>query len=239
VAKSSSVFILGRAVTGIGIAAGFPLCTTILIDITTPVERPIYMASCVGIDVISLAFGALLGGFFDTTIDYRWAFAVTILGSILYVSIIVLAYEQPRRDSLPMALYIRQFDFIGLFLFLAFSLTLLIGIQLAAQKNNWTAMPVIILLALAATSLSCFVFQQRNGHPTNRFLPRGLFTRDVVLLLGFGFFVLFAMYGVYYYLSTWFQTVKGLSSFDAAVWLLAFFLSSGLSRLVHIVPNHL
>jgi MFS family permease len=77
IASSAPVFIIGRVVTGIGIAAGVPLCATILIDITSPGERATYMASCVGVDVISLAFGALLGGYLETNMDYRKYFKLS------------------------------------------------------------------------------------------------------------------------------------------------------------------
>ncbi|KAK9772330.1 putative Major facilitator superfamily (MFS) profile domain-containing protein [Seiridium cardinale] len=233
-AQSAPVFIVGRVVTGIGIAAGVPLCATILIDITSPDERPTYMASCVGVDVVSLAFGALLGGYLETKMDYRWAFGFTIFGAILSIALIAIAYDQPRRetDDLPVVEHLRRFDFFGFGLLSFFSVLLLIGIQLAAQSNEWASAPVIACLATSALVLPCFILQQvKYDDPDNRLLPRGLFNRDVSFLLAFGFFVMFAMYGVYYYLSTYFQTVKGLSSFDAAVSLLAFFLASGVSSI--------
>ncbi|KAI0163343.1 major facilitator superfamily domain-containing protein [Pestalotiopsis sp. NC0098] len=235
IASSAPVFIIGRVVTGVGIAAGVPLCATILIDITSPEERPTYMASCVGVDVISLAFGALLGGYLETEMDYRWAFAFTIFGAVLSVGLVAAAYEQPRRDTdgLPMAEHLRRFDFFGFGFLSLFSVLLLVGIQLAAQNNEWVSAPVIACLVVSVLMFACFVIQQaKYDDPDNRLLPRGLFNRDISLLMAFGFFVMFAMYGVYYYLSTYFQTVKGLSSFNAAVSLLAFFLASGFSSIL-------
>ncbi|KAI1869502.1 hypothetical protein JX265_006592 [Neoarthrinium moseri] len=252
IAESAGVFIVGRVVTGIGIAAGVPLCATVLIDITSPAERPTYMASCVGVDVISLAFGALMGGYLETKMDYRWAFAFTIFGAVLSVGLVAAAYEQPRRqpDDQSASELIQEFDFIGFLLLSLFSVFLLIGIQLAAQSNEWLSAPVISCVVMATLTLPGFIIQQaKYGDPEHRLLPEGLFNRDVSLLLAFGFFVMFAMYGVYYYLSTYFQvsshttqpvdldangmeTVKGLSSFDAAVSLLAFFLASGISSIV-------
>ncbi|KAK6081437.1 major facilitator superfamily transporter [Seiridium cupressi] len=145
-----------------------------------------------------------------------------------------VAYDQPHRetDDLPVVEHLRRFDFFGFGLLSLFSVLLLIGIQLAAQSNEWASAPVIACLATSALVFPCFILQQvKYDDPDNRLLPRGLFNRDVSLLLAFGFFVMFAMYGVYYYLSTYFQTVKGLSSFDAAVSLLAFFLASGVSSI--------
>jgi MFS family permease len=212
VAQSGEVFIIGRVVTGIGIAAGVPLCATILIDITSPSERPTYMASCVGVDVISLAFGALIGGYLESHIDYRWAFAFTIFGALLSVALIAVAYEQPRRESddLTALECLQQFDFVGFLLLSLFSIFLLIGIQVAAQNNEWDSAPVIACLVMAVLSMPCFILQQyKHSDPCNRLIPAGLFNRDVSLLLGFGFFVMFAMYGVYYYLSTYFQVRPG------------------------------
>jgi predicted MFS family arabinose efflux permease len=172
------------------------------------------MASCVGVDVISLAFGALLGGYLETKMDYRWAFGFTIFGAILSVVMIAIAYDQPRRetDSLPLSEHLRRFDFFGFGLLSIFSVFLLVGIQLAAQSNEWTSAAVITCLVTSALVLPCFILQQvKYKDPDNRLLPRGLFNRDVSLLLAFGFFVMFAMYGVYYYLSTYFQVSDSFS----------------------------
>lgn len=208
VAQSSAVFIIGRVVTGVGIAAGVPLAATVLIDITSPAERPTYMASCVGVDIVSLAFGALMGGYLETRMDYRWAFAFTIAGALLSVGLVAAAYEQPPRetDELTRLECLRQFDFAGFLLLSLFSIFLLVGIQVAAQDNEWSQPPVVACLVVSALLLPAFLLQQhKHTDPQNRLIPKGLLNRDVSLLLGFGFFVMFAMYGVYYYLSTYFQ----------------------------------
>ncbi|KAK7948472.1 HC-toxin efflux carrier TOXA [Apiospora aurea] len=233
VANSASLFILGRVITGLGIALGFPLCATVLICITSPNERPLYMAGCVGVDVMSLAFGSLLGGFFETNIDYRWVFALTIFGAVMSM-VFIYPFQQPARptDHLPVWQHLRRFDFMGFGLFLVCSICLLLALQMATQSGRWDSTPVIVLFALFTVTLPIFILQQRTHcHPDDRLLPRGIFSRDMSLLLGFGLSTMFAMYGVYYYLSTYFQSVHGLSSFDTGVCLLAFFITSGVASL--------
>ncbi|KAK7977780.1 MFS general substrate transporter [Apiospora saccharicola] len=233
IANTAAVFILGRAVTGLGIALGFPLCTTILIAITSPDERPLYMAGCVGVDVMSLAFGSLLGGFFETNIDYRWVFALTIFGAVMSL-MFIYPFQQPPRasDHLSAWQHVCRFDFVGFGLFLVCSICVLLALQMASQSGRWDAIPVVVLFTLAMVTFPIFMLQQRtHSHPDNRLLPRGIFSRDLSLLLGFGFFTMFAMYGVYYYLSTYFQSVHELSSFDTGICLLAFFISSGVASL--------
>ncbi|KAK7920897.1 major facilitator superfamily transporter [Apiospora marii] len=233
IANTAAIFILGRAVTGLGIALGFPLCATILISITSPDERPLYMAGCVGVDVMSLAFGSLLGGFFETNIDYRWVFALTIFGAIMSL-VFIYPFQQPPRssDHLSAWQHVCRFDFLGFGLFLVCSICVLLALQMATQSGRWDSISVIVLFTLAMVTLPIFMLQQRtHSYPDNRLLPRGIFSRDMSLLLGFGFFTMFAMYGVYYYLSTYFQSVHGLSSFDTGVCLLAFFISSGVASL--------
>ncbi|KAK8107555.1 uncharacterized protein PG998_009568 [Apiospora kogelbergensis] len=234
VANSAPIFILGRAITGFGIALGFPLCATVLISITSPDERPLYMAGCVGVDVMSLAFGSLLGGFFETDINYRWVFALTVFGAVLTV-VFIYPFQQPDRpsDQLSAWQHFYRFDFLGFALFLVCSICVLLALQLATQGGRWDSTPVIALFVMATVTLPLFIIQQRTHcHPDDRLLPRGIFSRDMSLLLGFGFFTMFAMYSVYYYLSTYFQSVLGLSSFDTGVCLLAFFVTSGVASLV-------
>lgn len=217
IANTAVVFILGRAVTGLGIALGFPLCATILICITSPDERSLYMAGCVGVDVMSLAFGSLLGGFFETNIDYRWVFALTIFGAIMSL-VFIYPFQQPSRptDNLSAWQHVCRFDFLGFFLFLVCSICVLLALQMATQSGRWDSVPVIVLFTLAVVTLPVFMLQQRtHPYPDNRLLPCGIFSRDMSLLLGFGFFTMFAMYGVYYYLSTYFQVCYSHLCFDS------------------------
>ncbi|KAK8038987.1 hypothetical protein PG993_007398 [Apiospora rasikravindrae] len=223
IANSATVFILGRVITGLGIALGFPLCATILICITSPDERPLYMAGCVGVDVMSLAFGSLLGGFFETNIDYRWVFALTIFGAVMSM-IFIYPFQQPARptDHFSAWQHVCRFDFLGFGLFLVCSICLLLALQMATQSGRWNSTPVVVLFALFTATLPIFILQQRtHSHPDDRLLPRGTFSRDMSLLLGFGFFTMFAMYG----------SVHGLSSFDTGICLLAFFITSGVASL--------
>lgn len=135
------------------------------------------MAGCVGVDVMSLAFGSLLGGFFETDMLSAWQ-------------------------------HFYRFDFLGFALFLVCSICVLLALQLATQGGRWDSTPVIALFVMATVTLPLFIIQQRTHcHPDDRLLPRGIFSRDMSLLLGFGFFTMFAMYSVYYYLSTYFQVL--------------------------------
>ncbi|KAH6986860.1 major facilitator superfamily domain-containing protein [Ilyonectria destructans] len=94
-APTAETCIVGRALAGLGMAALVPLAATMLGDITTPNERPVYFALIVGLEVLSLAIGSPLGGALDTAGDYRWGFAVTLVIKLLAF---VFAFPFYERD---------------------------------------------------------------------------------------------------------------------------------------------
>ncbi|PNP83701.1 hypothetical protein FNYG_02918 [Fusarium nygamai] len=235
-ASSAQVFILGRALAGLGMAAMVPLAATMLGDITTPSERPVYFALIVGLEVMSLAIGSLLGGVLDTAGDYRWGFAVTLSIKVFAFLCAFPFYRQVSRPGmrLPFKTQLRQFDLVGFtVLFMAFLMTLLTPQMASQSAGGWGSSSTIICFISAVTLFGLFAMQQCLHHdPVYRFLPAGIFSRDVALILIMGFFVVFAMYTTVSFLSIFYQVVHGRTSFQASVALLGYLLPVGSFSLI-------
>ncbi len=73
-APRSAVFIVGRAVLGIG-AAGILQGGLAIIGAIIPLEkRPLYISIVLSVFGLATCFGPVLGGAFTTGVSWRWCF---------------------------------------------------------------------------------------------------------------------------------------------------------------------
>ena len=73
-APTSSAFIIGRAIAGVG-AAGLYQGALSIIGYTCPLEkRPFYIAIVLSVFGIATCFGPLMGGALTDHVSWRWCF---------------------------------------------------------------------------------------------------------------------------------------------------------------------
>ena len=90
--RSSAVFTIGRAMSGLG-SAGVLSGTNIIISRVVPLrQRPIYLGAIGALESLAIAAGPLLGGLIADTIGWRWCFwlclplaGITILTSLFFL----------------------------------------------------------------------------------------------------------------------------------------------------------
>jgi len=103
-APNSSVFILGRAIAGLG-AAGLLQGALQVVMISVPLEkRPFYMGIIVSVFGIAICFGPVLGGFFTDhdQLTWRWCFWVNLpVGAIAFFLIVVFLRMKQAPLSAP------------------------------------------------------------------------------------------------------------------------------------------
>ncbi|KAL9083507.1 MAG: hypothetical protein Q9165_008488 [Trypethelium subeluteriae] len=221
VSPSSTAFVVGRAVAGLGAAGIFTGATTAVAQVASMKWRPLILG--------------LVGGL------YVPIGAFTIAGTVL-----VLRVDQ-KADKVSGSLLqrIMQFDPVGNLLFIVSVICLLLAVEWASTSYGWSDGRTITLFVIFGIGAIAFVSTQiilkRNATVPSRVAGQ----RTVAFAALFAFCISSAVFVVIYYLAVWFQAVEGLSPIMSAVHtlpmiisqLMGTFIAAGLTtRFGHYMP---
>ena len=211
--KSTSSLITMRALMGIGGATIMP-CTLSILTATfrDPKERAQAIAVWAATFSLGMGLGPLVGG---------WLLAHFHWSSVFYINlpVVVIAvvggyfFIQDSRAEHP-----RRIDIPGCILSLTGFFALVYGI-IQAGISGWTADKVLYAFAAAVVLLAAFIYWEL--HTTHAMLPLRFFKNmsftgaNVALTL-----VTFSMFGCFFFLSQYLQSVHGYSPLQAGIRLL-------------------
>ncbi len=203
-AQTLTELIAFRALQGLG-GGGLMVGTMAAIgDVVPPRDRGRYQGIFGAVFGLASVIGPLLGGFFTTTLSWRWIFYVNL--PIGVAAFAVLAVTLPSRQDETH----HQIDYLGAGL-LAGALTALVLLcTLGGTDYAWGSPQIIVLGVIAVVLVVTFVLvEQRVPEPV---LPPRLF-RDRVFSVtsGIGLVVGFALFGSVTYLPLFLQVVLGAS----------------------------
>lgn len=217
-APTSLVFVLGRAVAGLG-AAGLLSGTFHLMARIVPLRRrPMYTALLSMVESMAEMASPILGGVLVEKAGWRWCFYLSLpLGGIT-IAFVALFLDEPPRDpqnleqtaehvGLSWWETIKQLDLLGNLLFLPSITSLFIALSWAGSKYAWSSPTVIGLFVSFAGLLVLFAWDQHHRGELAILPPRILRQRAVY----FGFIYSACCAGSLqvftFYLPTYFQTV--------------------------------
>ena len=213
-ATTQAWLLAARAAQGVGAAVIAPTALS-LITITFP-EGPsrnramgVYSAMSIG----GAAVGLLGGGLLTTYLSWRWVLFVNVpIGAaVALIAPRVLAYSPRRRD---------RFDFPGAITSTLGVAALVYGLTSAATSQNgvshWGDIKVIVALTAAVVLLVAFiVIESRSEHalmPLRIFRNRDRSAANLIML-----FVGTAMFGMFFFLTIFVQTVWGYSALKIGI----------------------
>ena len=203
-AQSLTMLIVFRAIQGLG-GGGLMVGTMAAIgDVVPPRDRGRYQGLFGAVFGLASVIGPLLGGFFTSTLSWRWIFYVNLpIGVIAFG---VLAVTLPSRTD-----EIRhKVDYLGAALLAAALSAIVLMCTLGGTDYAWGS-PQIIGLGLAAILLVVMfvVTERRAAEPV---LPPHLFSNRVFTVTSaIGLIVGFALFGSVTYLPLFLQVVNGAS----------------------------
>ncbi|KAI1130787.1 MFS general substrate transporter [Nemania abortiva] len=220
-APNSRVFIVGRAVAGLGAAGVLQGALSIISQVVPLGKRPLYLAIVPSVFVIAVTVGPVLGGVFTERVTWRWCFWINLpLGAVVLVGLTIFLKLRgtPNKDrSLPLSTKLNNMDPIGCFTFIGAIVSLLLALQWGGQSKPWSSSDVIGTLVGAIAIGTLFVYLQWRRKDT-ALIPlrilgkRSIWTGSMVLL-----FLGAQTYTNVFFLPFWFQGVQGFSPVKTGV----------------------
>ncbi|EPS40137.1 hypothetical protein H072_6052 [Dactylellina haptotyla CBS 200.50] len=219
-APSSTAFIVGRAIAGIGAAALFCGGITI-IGHTVPLrKRPIYITALSSMFGVSSVLGLLLGGAFtdSKSLTWRWCFWINLpIGGIAFI-VVLFCFKSPvSTTSLPLKERIQSINPLGAFFLICSITCLLLALQWGGFTYEWSNSKVYGCLIGFGLMMLVFVYIQFREQDLATIPPRIFRNRTVLASCGFLMFLSMALYAHIYFLPFYFQAVRGTSAVDSGV----------------------
>ncbi|KAI8055361.1 major facilitator superfamily domain-containing protein [Syncephalis plumigaleata] len=231
IASNMFMFILMRAIAGIG-GGGFITMTLIIISDIVPSHQRGQYAGIVGaVFAFSSVIGPLLGGLFTDHLSWRWAFYINLpVGAITILMIVfTLKLESPTGSVIEK---LKSVDYLGTILILAFCVALLLPISWGGTTYNWSS-PIIIGLFCAAVFFLILFLWVEHSVAKMPLIPLSIFKSHSVIAICIGcFFLGWGFFSPIYFLPLFFQTARNYTATKSGMALLPFVVPVSLMAIV-------
>jgi EmrB/QacA subfamily drug resistance transporter len=212
-ASGTTELIACRALMGIGAAGIMPTTLSIISNVFPDHERPKAIAIWAAVAGMGVAIGPVAGGWLIEHTDWRGIFLFNLPAVAVCVAAALALVPESRDDSA------RKIDVVGSVLSVA-GLAALVWALIEAPDRGWTSAAILGAFGAAAVIAALFVaWERRVEQPlleVSVFRNRRFTAASLSIA-----FIFFALMGVMYFLTTYLQTVLGLSALDAGVRMLA------------------
>ncbi|KAL5889040.1 hypothetical protein ACKVWC_004292 [Pyricularia oryzae] len=234
IAPSSSIFILGRAVAGVG-CGGIYSGTVVMTGYTLPLhQRPMAFGLTGAVFGLASVAGPLLGGVFTDHINWRWCFWINV--PIGFISIVVVVFfVNINRDNNPQRKRlidrIREVDLWGIIALFPTIVCFILAIQWGGTEFAWNSPEVIGLFIATAVLGATFVWVEIRMGDQGMLPPRLFKNRDMVIAFAFAVAFSSAFAPIIVYTAIYFQAIFGDKAVDAGIKLLPLLISSVISSI--------
>jgi EmrB/QacA subfamily drug resistance transporter len=160
VSVSVEMLALARILQGLGGGGLMTLSQALIGETIPPRERPRYQGYLASVMVTSSTFGPVVGGYLTQHFGWRSVFLINLpLGVIAGLLTLRLASRPARQQPW-------SFDGMGLVLFVAFIVPVLLALEQAQRISGSTWPTFVALMAIGAVALAALIRQQRRAqHP--------------------------------------------------------------------------
>ncbi|KAF2499669.1 efflux pump antibiotic resistance protein [Lophium mytilinum] len=219
-APKSSVFIVGRAVAGVG-AAGLYQGALAIVGLTVDLtKRPLYLGIVLSVFGVAVCFGPPLGGVFTDHSSWRWCFWINLpIGAVSLILIaIFLKIEQHQEElSLPWKAKVKKLDLMGIFAIIGAVSCLILALQWGQVGGHWSEAKVIGCFVAAFLLTIGFGFIQWRKGDSATIPLRILSQRSIFMGAWYLFFLEMAIYVDLFYIPFYFQSAQLISATSSGV----------------------
>ncbi|MPZ37515.1 MAG: MFS transporter [Rhizobiales bacterium] len=224
-APTMGVLVAARALQGFGGGGILPLAQTVIADILTPRERPIFQSYSSVMFMTASILGPLAGGFLT---DYlHWSFIFWIM---LPLGAVALAMTDRALKLIPRNDRPHKLDVTGAALMVVAAVLLLLALSWGGVRYRWGSFEIVALLASSA--ILWVAFARRISNAPEPFIPPSLL-RDplVALMMAAGFFSIGTIIGLSIVVPLYLELVLGFSASGGGIALIAYVVGTTLGSL--------
>ncbi|KAG0347517.1 hypothetical protein BG004_007594 [Podila humilis] len=192
VSQNMTMFLICRALTGVGAGGIFSLANIIIADLVSIRDRGKYQGFISAIFAISALLGPVMGGAFVDKVSWRWCFYIQVAFAAVTIPTMATMLKLPRPKG-NIWEKLKGIDWLGTF-FMAITAVFL---------------PLIITMySLAIPSILAFLYVEAK-HAENPIVPPYLWkNRNVVTLLSINIFMGMTFWSLIFYLPIYFQIIE-------------------------------
>ncbi|CRG92626.1 Putative HC-toxin efflux carrier TOXA [Talaromyces islandicus] len=233
-APNSTALIIGRAIAGWG-SAGILTGAFVVIAFAVPLKkRPLYTAAIGMMYGAGAAAGPVLGGVFAGMVTWRWCFYFNLPVGSVTLFVIAFFFKRGNVPSHTKTLLqrIRQVDILGSTLILMSFTMLFLALEYNTDGYAWSSSLIIGLFCGFGVTLILFVVWQWYRQERALIVPEIIMRRTVAAACVLAFFIYAVLILHGYYLPIWFQAIKGTSTENSGVNMLAYVLPNAIFSLL-------
>jgi EmrB/QacA subfamily drug resistance transporter len=212
-AQGMTELIAFRAVQGLGGGGLMVSAQAAIGDVVSPRDRGRYMGLFGAVFGVSSVAGPLIGGFFTSSLSWRWIFYINLpLGILALAAIAVSLPSVSERVQ-------HAIDYTGAVLLAVGLSGIVLMTSLGGTSYAWGSAQIVGLGVIGVAGLAAFVVaESRAAEPI---LPLSLFRNGVFRVTSaVGFVIGFALFGALTYLPLFQQVVRGDSPTESGLQLI-------------------
>lgn len=214
-AVTSWMFILGRAVAGVG-SVGLVTGSYMIVTQSFPSRtRPFWTAVVGSSQFVGIVSAPLLGGLLIDWVGWRGCFGINIpLGVIAFLTVTFGFHDMGiiPDTAHSWAHKLKRFDWVGTVCMMPSICCLLLALQWGGQLYSWKDARIIVLFFLFSLLLGIFAWRQHRLQDNATLPPRIFRMRSVLAATWFSSCINATLAITEYYISIYFQGIKGFSA---------------------------
>ena len=219
-APNMPALIAARALQGTGGGGILPIAYTVIGDMVSPRERPVYQSNTSIMFLAAGILGPVLGGVLTDYVHWTMIFWINLPLGLLALWLTDRALRKLPRNERP-----HRLDMPGAVLMVGAALSLMLAVSWGGTRYGWVSGPI---LGLLAGSLALWgLFALRAATAPEPFIPVAILREPIVAAVAIaGFFSVGTMIGLSIFLPLYFQLVLGFTPSGSGTALIVFLVAA-------------